>query len=238
MRKKQILNILLIILLILNYISVINALAVEYNLELSNNAEIIWKVDDYDKDVYKEIFLKKADFDKGDQQKIKITNIDTREQKWVVSYLVWKYTSNTQDFSNPADGEKLKTVYKDPKDQVDAIIELEDIAKMWVVPSPFTNYIEEFRDKFDKQGWDISVDGDTLIAKYGIETAQYEIQITYANDGLAQTVEYVDNNGHTFVKISLLRQEIPGYPVLFIILFLCGVISIIIWRIKLYYYTD
>jgi hypothetical protein len=216
----------------LNSFFIPSATAVDYNLELTKDKELIWKVNEYDEDIYNNIFLKDADFDKDDQQKLKISNIDTREKKWVITYLIWDYTDNTQDFSNPADDEKYKTVYKDPEDQGDDIIELEDIVKMWVVPSPFNGYIEEFRDEFDNPIIDIAVEEDTLIAKYDIETSQYEIQITYANDGLAEKIEYIDDDGETFVELSLLKEVIPGYPLFFIIILICGVISIIMWRIK------
>ena len=231
--KKRTYFQLALLFILFNYFIVINAVAVEYNLEISEDTNLIWRVEEYEEDTYKDILLQDADFDEDDQQQIKITNIDTREKKWVISYDRWDYTDNTDDFSDPPDDEKIKTVYKDPKDQGDEIIELEDIAKMWVVPSPYIEYIEEFRDEFDNPIIDVSVEDDKLIAKYDIETAEYEIEMTYGNDGLAEEIEYIDDDEDTFVKIVLIREAIPGYNLFLIIILICGVISIIKWRKKL-----
>ena len=231
MKRKTYLQIALLFVLF-NYIFVINAVAVDYNIEINENNNFIWKVEEYDEDTYKNIFLEEADFDKDDQQQIKITNIDTRDNKWVISYDSWDYTDDPDDFSGPPDDEKIKTVYKDPKDQADEILDLEDIPKMWIVPTPYINYIEDFRDDFDNPIIDISVEDDKLIAKYAIETAKYEIEIEYGNDGLATEIEYIDADGDTFVRITSVRESIPGYNLLLIFLLICGVIGIIIWRNK------
>ena len=233
MKKKTYFQ-LALLLILFNYFIVINAVAVEYNLEISEDTNLIWRVDEYDEDTYKEIFIEDADFDEDDQQQFKITNIDNRDEKWVISYDRWDYTDDTNDFSEPPDDEKTKTVYKDPEDQGEQILDLKDIPKMWIVPSPYINYIEEFRDEFDNPVIDVSVEDDKLIAKY-IEIGRLgcEIELSYGNDGLAEKIEYIDDDEDTFVKKVLIRETIPGYNLFLTIILICGVISIIIWRKKL-----
>ncbi len=237
MKKKTYVQLTLLFLLF-NYFIVINAVAVDYSLDIDKDSNWIWRVDEYDEETYKDIFMKDADFDEDDQQQIKVTDIDNRDEKWVISYDRWDYTDNTDDFSDQADDEKFKTVYKDPKDQADDVLDLGDIANMWIVPSPYVSYIEEFRDEFDNPIIDVSVEDDKLIAKYAIETAKYEIEIEYGDDGLAEEIEYIDKNGDTFVKITLIRETIPGYNLFLIILLICGVISLIIWRKRSYFQNN
>ena len=236
MKKKTYVQLALLFLLF-NYFIVINAVAVDYSLDIDKDSNWIWRVDEYDEDIYKNIFIEDADFDEDDQQQIKVTAIDNRNEKWVISYDRWDYTDNTDDFSEPPDDEKFKTVYKDPEDQADDVLDLGDIANMWIVPSPYISYIEEFRDEFDNPIIDVSVEDDKLIAKY-VQIGRavlYEIEIEYGDDGLAEEIEYIDENGDTFVKITLLRETIPGYNLFLIILSICGVISLIIWRKKYYF---
>ena len=237
MKKKTYFQLALLFLLF-NYFIVINAVAVDYTLDIDKDSNWIWRVDEYDEDTYKNIFIEDADFDEDDQQQIKVTDIDNRDEKWVISYDRWDYTDNTDDFSDQADDEKFKTVYKDPEDQADDVLDLGDIANMWIVPSPYVSYIEEFRDEFDNPIIDVSVEDDKLIAKYAIETAKYEIEIEYGDDGLAEEIEYIDDHGDTFVKITLLRETIPGYNLFLIILLICGVISLIIWRKRSYFQNN
>jgi len=237
MKKKTYVQLTLLFLLF-NYFIVINAVAVDYSLDIDKDSNWIWRVDEYDEETYKDIFMKDADFDEDDQQQIKVTDIDNRDEKWVISYDRWDYTDNTDDFSDQADDEKFKTVYKDPKDQADDVLDLGDIANMWIVPSPYVSYIEEFRDEFDNPIIDVSVEDDKLIAKYAIETAKYEIEIEYGDDGLAEEIEYIDENGDTFVKITLIRETIPGYNLFLIILLICGAISLIIWRKRSYFQNN
>jgi hypothetical protein len=243
MKRKFYFQIALFIVL-LNYVIATNVVAVDYNLELAGDANLIWTVDEFDEDRYDEIFegysvedRPEADFDKDDQKQVKVTNIDTREKKWVISIDEWDYTDDTSDFSDEPDQEKYKTVYKDPEDQADDILVLEDITSMWIVPSPAISYIEDFRDEFDIPNIDVSVEDDKLIAKASIEPipAAYEIEITYGNDGLAEKIEYIDDDGDTFIKISLLKETIPGYNLLLILLLICGLTGIIFWikRLKI-----
>lgn len=236
MKKKKGFQFLLFF-IIFNYFILINTIALEeYKLEFNENTKIIWRVEEYEEDIYKDIFLKEADFEEDDQQQIRIQYIDERENKWVITYDRWDYTDNTEDFRDHAEDEMItKTVYKDPEDLGDKIIELEDIANIWVVPTPHIDYIEEFEDKFDNAFIDVSVEDDKIIAKRAIETAKYEIEIEYGDDGLAEKIEYINENGDTFVKIILLRETIPGYNLFLIVLLICGIIGLIIWRRRSYF---
>lgn len=236
MKKKTYFQIALLFVL-LNYFIIINAIAVDYNLELSNDANLIWRVDKFDEDTYDDIFegyskddKPDADFDEGDEKQIKVKDIDTREKKWVISYDQWDYTDDNSDFSEEPDDHKYKTVYKDPEDAADEILVLEDIVSMWIIPSPFLNYIEEFRDEFDNPVFDVSVEDEKLIAKGTLEIAEYEIEITYNNDGLFEKIEYIDKDGDTFIKIICLEETIPGYNLILILLIICGFIGIILWK--------
>ncbi len=235
MKKKTYFQVALLFILINSFI-VINATAVEYTLDIDENTNWIWRVDEFDEDTYDDIFEgysaeeKPDKLNEDDQQKISITDIDTRDEKWVISYERWDYTDDTNDFSDQPDDEKIKTVYKDPEDEGDDILVLEDIASMWIVPSPHINYIEEFHDEFDNPSIDVSVEDDKLVAKNAIEMAKYEIEIEYGDDGLAEEIEYIDENGDTFIKITLIRETVPGFNVGLILLLIFGVIAIIIWR--------
>ncbi|MFX0071077.1 MAG: hypothetical protein ACFFAO_08300 [Candidatus Hermodarchaeota archaeon] len=216
---------------LINLIFVSKVVAAEYNLELAENKTLIWKVDTFDEDTYERIFAKEADFDEDEQKQIKITAIDKRDTKWVISYDQWDYTDDTSDFSGSADDDKTKAVYKNPDDLDHKILEIEDITKLWVVPSPYINYIEEFENEFDNQIIDVSIEDDKLIAEYAIENPGFQIEISYTNDGLAEKIEYIDDDGDTFVKIVLLQEEIiPGYPPLLLLPLIFGAVIVIVWR--------
>ncbi len=235
MIKKKIFQ-LALILILFNYIFLtINVVGVDYNLGINENDTFIWKIEELDDDEYENIFITEAGFDKDDQKKIEIVNIEETTDKWRITYYIWDYTDDTNDFSEEADDDKTKKLYKDPEEQAEKIIDLENFARMWIVPSPFTNYIEEFRDEHDNAFFDVFVDGDMLIMKPAVENAEYEIEITYGNDGVAEKIEYVDDDGNTFLKIILLEETIPGYDVLLIygLILICGIISVIIWKKKL-----
>jgi len=140
-----------------------------------------------------------------------------------------------RDFEDRPDDYKTRKVYKDPDDQADKINDLETFAKMWIIPNPIIDYIEEFRDEYDNDFFDVSVDDNTLRMKSAVENIKYEIDITYGDDGVANVIEYIDEDGETFVRIILLEKTIPGYDIIFILGFILlgGVISIIFWKRKL-----
>ena len=236
MKKAQILQLIFILIIVSNCFFVVNVKAVDYNLELASDANLIWKVEEFDEDRYEELITFytgiEPDFEEDDQRQIRVTNIDERTDKWVITYDLWEYTDDDRDFSEEPDKEKYRTVYKNPGDQEDKLLFPEDIVGMWVVPSPYINYIEELRDKENNPGIDIGVEDDKLIAKDPIEEATYEIEVTYGNDGLAEKIEYIDDDEDTFLEIRLLEEEIPGYH-LFIFVLIAGIIgSIIIWKRK------
>jgi len=236
MKKRYIFQ-LILLLVIINYTLIpVNVSAVDYRLEINENDAFIWEIDEVDSDKYEVIFVTEPDFDKDDQKKIVITNIEETDNKWRVTYDLWDYTDDTDDFSEAADDEKTKKVYKDPEDQADSIIDLETFARMWVVPNPSNSYIEKFREEHSNDFFDVFVDDDTLIMRPAVENAEYEVQITYQNDGVAETIEYVDDDGETFVKIVLIEETtIPGYDVILIsaLILIGGIMSLIFWRKKL-----
>ena len=223
-------------LILINYIFfTATAVGVEYNLGISENNNFIWNIEELDDDRYEDIFINEAGFDEGDQRKVEIDKIEETDTKWKISYYSWDYTGNIDDFSAEADDYKTKKVYKDPEDQADVIYDMETFAKMWIVPNPYLTYIEEFRDERDNMVFDVSVDDDTLTMKPARENAEYEIQIQYGGDGVAERIEYIDDNGDTFLKIVEIEETIPGYDIVFILGFILlgGLVSIFLWKKKL-----
>ena len=242
MKRKNI-SLLVLILISFNYFSavfIINAIGVEYTLDINENDNFIWKVEKFDQDTYESIFFpEKADFEEDDSKKIQIVDIDKSTDYWRIIYNLWDYTDDIEDFNSDADDERSKKIYRDPEDKVDDIFHevdpLDTITEMWVVPTPFINYIEDFRDEFDHPAINVYVDDSSLIAKWAVEAALYEIELTYGTDGLLEKLEYVDRQGDEFVEIVLQREAIPGYDVVLIygIIIICGIISVIVWRKKL-----
>ena len=223
-------------LILINYIFFMTTVVgVEYNLGISENDNFIWTVEKLDDDRYEDLFINEADFDEADQKKITIDEIEETNSKWRVSYYLWEYTDDTNDFNEDADDYKTKSVYKDPEDQADVIYDMETFAKMWIVPNPYLTYIEEFRDERDNMVFDVSVDDDTLTMKPARENAEFEIQIQYGGDGVAETIEYIDDNGDTFLKIVEIEETIPGYDIALILGFILlgGLVSIFLWKKKL-----
>ena len=223
-------------LILINYIFFIaTAVGVEYTLGISENDNFIWTVEELDDDRYDEFFFNEADFDEGDQKKITIDEIEETNSKWRVSYFLWDYTDNTNDFTEDADDYKTKSVYKDPEDQADAIYDMEIFAKMWVVPNPYLTYLEELGNEYDNDFFDVSVDDDTITMKPDIGNAEFEIQISYGGDGIAETIEYIDDNGETFLKIVEIEETIPGYDIGFILGFILlgACVGIFFWKKKL-----
>lgn len=235
MKKSHYIQLALALILI-NYIFFTSfAVGVEYNLGISEDNNFIWTIEELDDDRYEDIFINEADFDEGDQRKVEIDKIEETDTKWKVSYYSWDYTDKTDDFGSEADDYKTKKVYKDPEDQADSIFDLETFAKMWVVPNPYLTYLEELRDEHDNDYFDVSVDDDTITMKPVLPNAEYEIQITYGGDGVAERIEYIDDNGDTFLKIVEIEETIPGYDIVFILGFILlgGLLGIFFWKKKL-----
>ena len=177
-------------LILINYIFFIaTAVGVEYTFGISENDNFIWTVEELDDDRYEGLFINEADFDEGDQKKITIDEIEETNSKWRVSYFLWDYTDNTNDFTEDADDYNTKSVYKDPEDQADAIYDMEIFAKMWVVPNPYLTYLEELGNEHDNDFFDVSVDDDMLTMKPALENAEFEIEIQYGGDGVAEKIE-------------------------------------------------
>ncbi len=229
MKKKYKLQIALVLILFNCLFLSVNVVSVEYTLGINDNDTYIWKIEELDKDIYERIFVIEAGFNEDDQKKIQISTIEENSERWRVVYLFWDYTDDTDDFSEGADDEKAKKVFKDPEEQADEIIDMESFGKMWLVPNPYINYIEGFRDEFDNPFFEVHVEDETLVMKPAVENAEYEIGITYSGEGVAERIEYIDAAGETFVEIVLLKETIPDYVFGIIgIIIISGIISIII----------
>ena len=235
MKKNIVLKLVALLFLFIYTFFPVNVVGVEYTLGISERDSFIWEIEKLDDDLYEEIFLTDADFDEGYQSKIEIEYIDEISEKWRVRYYIWDYTSDLRDFEDRADDYKIRNVYKDPKDQANKINDLEAFTEMWVVPNPFVEYIEEFRDEYESDFFKVSVEDDTLRMKPVVENIQYEIEITYGEEGVANAIEYIDVHGEIFVRIILLEKTILGYDILLILglILLGGVVSIFLWKRKL-----
>lgn len=234
--KKNIILKIIILLFIFSYVFFpVNVVGVEYTLGISDSDTFIWEIEKLDSDIYEEIFLIDANFKEDDQSRIEMDYIEESHEKWRIFYFFWDYTGDVRDFEDRPDDYKTRKVYKDPDDQADKINDLETFVKMWIIPNPIVDYIEEFRDEYDNDFFDVSVEGDTLRMKPAVENIKYEIDITYGDDGVANMIEYIDDNEEIFVRIILLEKTIPGYDLFFIfgVILLGGVVSIFLWKRKL-----
>lgn len=235
MKKSHYIQLALALILI-NYIFFnATAVGVEYNLGISENDNFIWTIEELDDDRYEDIFINEADFDEGDQKKIEIDDIEETDSKWKISYYSWDYTDKTDDFGSEADDYKTRKVYKDPEDQADVIFDMETFAKMWIIPTPILSYIDEIKDEHDNDFFDVSVDDDTITMKPAVENLQYQIDIKYGGDGVAERIEYIDDNGDTFLKIVEIEEIIPGYDIVFILGFILlgACVGIFFWKKKM-----
>ena len=243
MKKKSIsLLILSLILFIFFFAAVftINAFAVDYSIDVNENDTFIWKVDKFDQDTYEAIFIgEKIEFEEDDLKKYQIMDIDKSTEYWKISYYIWDYTDDSSDFEYDADEEEKYKIYRDPEDQADDILFIEEIIEMWLIPNPYTNYLEDFKDDFDHQIIRVYIEGDSLIAKISATEeipATYEVELTYDVNGIMEKLEYYDQNGDEFLEIVLQKEAIPGYDVILIfgIIIICGIISVTIWFKKLH----
>ena len=235
MKKNIILKLIALLFLFIYTFFPINVVGVEYTLGISERETFIWEVEKLDDDIYEEIFFTDADFDEGYQSKIETEYIDEISEKWRVRYYIWDFTSDLRDFEDRADDYKVRNVYKDPKDQADKINDLEAFAKMWVIPNPFVEYIEEIRDEYESDFFKVSVEDYTLRMNPVVENIHYEIDITYGDNGVANLIEYIEFDGEIFVRIILLEKTILGYDILLILglILLGGAISVFFWKRKL-----
>ena len=241
--KKIFFRIALIFILFSFLFSTINVFGIDYKLDVKENDTFIWEITEFDDDKYNSIFaFDKADFEKNDQKKLQITNIDKSTDKWKITYNFWKYTD--KDFSENADDEKVYKIYKDPDEQADELLLMEDIIGMWVILSPYTNYIEELRDNFDHPLIILYIEEDALIAKFSGNPeipSQYEVELTYEINGVLKVLEYFDQNGDTFLKVELLKENaIFGYDILIVlgVFLVIGLISVIFLRKKIIIYKE
>ena len=232
-------NVFLRIVILLSFFSYIffpvNAVGIEYTLGISDNDIFTWEIEKLDSEIYEDVLLTDADFKEDYQSRIEIDYIEESAEKWRIFYFFWDYTGDPRDFEDRPDDYKTRKVYKDPDDQADKINDLEAFAKMWIIPNPIIDYIEEFRDEYDNDFYDVSVEDDTLRMKPAVENIKYEIDITYRDDGVASKIEYIDEDGEVFVRIILLEKTIPGYDIIIImgLVLLGGVAGIFLWKRKL-----
>ena len=242
--KKKSISLLILSLILFNFffaaVFMINAFAVDYNIDVNENDTFIWKVDKFDQDTYEAIFIgEKIEFEEDDLKKYQIMDIDKSTEYWKISYYIWDYTDDSSDFEYDADEEEKYKIYRDPEDQADDILFIEEIIEMWLIPNPYTNYLEDFKDDFDHQIIRVYIEGDSLIAKISATEeipATYEVELTYDVNGIMEKLEYYDQNGDEFLEIVLQKEAIPGYDVILIygIIIICGIISVTIWFKKLH----
>ena len=243
MKKKNFLRIALLLGLF-NFIFIssftINAVSIEYTLDINKDDTFIWKVKKLEEDIYNSIFIPEvADFEEDDYIKHQIREIDKTSEYWKVEYYYWDYTDDIEDLEDDADEKESDKVYRDPEDQADDILLIEEIIEMWVIPTPFTNYLDEFEEFFEHQVISIYVDGDSLTAKISATEeipATYEVELTYDVNGVMEKLEYYDQTGSNFLELVLKKEAIvPGYDIFIIFgtLLFCGLIGIIFIRKKL-----
>ena len=243
MKKKNFLRIALLLGLF-NFIFIssftINAVSIEYTLDINKDDTFIWKVKKLEEDIYNSIFIPEvADFEEDDYIKHQIREIDKTTDYWKVEYYYWDYTDDIEDLEDDADEKESDKVYRDPEDQADDILLIEEIIEMWVIPTPFTNYLDEFEEFFEHQVISIYVDGDSITAKISATEeipATYEVELTYDVNGVMEKLEYYDQTGSNFLELVLKKEAIvPGYDIFIIFgtLLFCGLIGIIFIRKKL-----
>jgi hypothetical protein len=246
--KKKSFSLLTLSLIIFNFFFIavftINASGVEYSIDVNENDTFIWKVEKFDQDTYEAIFIgEKIEFEEDDLKKYQIIDIDKSTEYWKISYYSWDYTDDSSDFEYDADEEEKYKIYRDPEDQADDILFIEEIIEMWLIPIPYTNYLEDFKDEFDHQIIRVYIEGDSLIAKISATEeipATYEVELTYDVNGVMEKLEYYDQNGDEILEIVLQKEAIPGYDVILIyaIIIICGIISVTIWWKKLHISDD
>lgn len=222
--KRYYLLFLIILLIYLIIIPFVIASDIDYQLGVSKNDDFIWKVNKFDETTYNKYFSEKADFKQGDSKKYTITNIDEKSDKWVIDFDVWDYTTDEEHFTEDPDKKESLDVYKNPADQADQIIIIDDILELWVIPTPYSYYLEGLRDNFDDKIINIYVDDTGLDVKYAFSNIEYEIKITYTLDGVADTIKYIESNGNIFVEINLYRETIVSY---LLFLPLIGIITLV-----------
>jgi hypothetical protein len=206
----------------------VKVVGLEYKIGISTDDTFIWEIDKLDEDIYEEIFVTDTSLEEGDQSRIEIDFIEESSEKWRIFYFFWDYTEDSRDFEDRPDDYKTRKTYKDPEDQGEKINDLEDFSKMWIIPNPSVEYIEEFKDEYDNDFYDVSVDDNTLRMKPAIENLKYEIDITFGDEGVANLIEYINEDGEIFLRIILLERTIPGYDISFILVsILLGGVAII-----------
>lgn len=185
--------------------------SIDYSLDVEEQDEFIWRVDTFKEEIYNTYFSEEAEFIQGVQEKKSITKIEETSEYWKVSYNYWNYTLNTDKLTEKADSEENYRIYKDPAVQANKTLVLDDILNMWLIPTPFPNYLSEYRNNFNVSYIALTTIDDGLRAKYSISRVEFEIQIQYSINGIAKGIKYVETDGNVFVEISLYREVIRAY---------------------------
>ena len=243
MKKKTVFRTsLALILLNLIFVSfAINASSIDYTLDIHENDKLIWKVEKLNEDIYNSVFIteERPDFEEDDLIKYRITDIDKSSDYWKITYYIWDYTDDPDNLEGDADDDDTHKVYRDPEDQADDILLMDEIIDMWILPTPFTNYLDNFEEDFEHQVIRVYVEDDSLIAKISATDeipSTYEVELTYDVNGVMKKLEYFDQTGSNFFELVLQKEAvIPGYDIYLIlgILLICGLIGVIAIRKKL-----
>ncbi|MHA1148014.1 MAG: hypothetical protein ACTSR8_07180 [Promethearchaeota archaeon] len=188
----------------------------------------IWEVTKYDEVIYSKYFSEDPNFIEGVSKKYEITNINEKSSEWEITYDKWDYTKDTDKFAGDPDSDESMIIYKSPEDQAENVYTIDDILNMWIIPTPYVNYLEDFRDHFKNNIINIYVEDDgTLRAKYAFSHIEYDIEIAYTLDGVIETIRYVETDGDVFVVIELHRETALGTNLVLIPIGLIGILSVI-----------
>ncbi|MFO8020190.1 MAG: hypothetical protein R6U96_16315 [Promethearchaeia archaeon] len=208
------------------------AFSIESSIDVTEGEEFIWKVETFKEEIYNTYFTEDADFIEGVQEKKAITGIEERSEYWEVSFEYWNYTLNTDKLTEEADSKKSYIIYKDPEVQANKTLTIEDILNLWLIPTPISNYLTEYRDHFNISYVALTTTDNGVT--YVISPVDYEIQIQYTPNGVAKNIKYVETDGNVFVEIGLYSELIHGYPLLPLLISVLAALSyLFIWmRIK------
>ena len=236
--KKRVLIQVIMFISLFNYFLSTNVAGITYEMEVDIGDEFIWRVDTYDEGVYVQ-YSSIPEFTEGSQKKHEIIGIIDNDSYWVVTYKVWDYMENADELLGDHDGEEKVNVYKDPKDFANATFTLDGILNMWVIPVPYTNYLSEFRDNFNKTQINIKVADNGLLLKYAWTHLDYEIEIAYTLDGVIDKIEYRQiTNDYIFVSITLHREvsiSVSGYAQFLIPLTIITIGLVLVLKKKIRY---
>ena len=215
--------------------SSIPALGNNFSLDVSEGDDFIWRVETHDEETYRKYFSQKSEFNETFLKKREITTIQDKGSYWKVSQDVWGYTDDEEQLiEKPWENQSMR-IYKDPKKQANRTLTLQSVLDMWLIPTPYVNYLQEFRDHLEVPILNVVVEGSGMIIKYAFGFINYEVELAYTVNGVLEEIEYREiDTGDVFTKISLLQENnIPGYQGIEYLVLMLGLISLYRWRKKL-----